>query len=81
MSLRIPLDGQRSPRMCSFSASPMPTPRKNRPGIIEATVAAACAMTAGWIRVVGQVTAVPISTLSVASASAPSTDQTNGLSP
>ena len=37
----------------------MPTPRKKRPGISAAVVAAACATIAGWMRIVGQVTAVP----------------------
>src|SRR5436305_348636 len=41
--------------MCSFRFSPVPTPRKKRPGIIAAEVAAACAMIAGWILIVGQV--------------------------
>ena len=37
----------------------MPTPRKKRPGISAAAVAAAWAMIAGWMRIVGQVTPVP----------------------
>ena len=69
----------RSP--CSFRCSPFPTPRKNRPGIIVATVAAACATTAGWSRIVGHVTAVPMPMRSVLVAMAPSTLQMNGLSP
>src|SRR5438874_406667 len=44
--------------MCSLSASPVPTPSTNRPSSMTALVAAACATTAGWSRVVGQVTAV-----------------------
>ena len=36
----------------------MPTPRVNRPCVITAEVAAAWAITAGWMRTVGQVTAV-----------------------
>ncbi len=44
-----------------------------------AVVAAACAMIAGWVRSVGQVTAVSQDISLVASASAPSTDHTNGL--
>jgi hypothetical protein len=43
-------------------------------------VAAACAMTAGWMRTVGHVTPVVTGRL-VASAIAPITDQTNGLWP
>lgn len=66
--------------MCSFRASPEPTPRRNRPFVITADVAAACATTAGWIRTVGQVTAVSIGS-DTASDSAPITDQTNGLWP
>jgi hypothetical protein len=59
--------------------SPVPTPRKKRPGIIAAAVAAACAITAGWIRIVGQVTPVPSRSRSVACATPPITPQTNGL--
>lgn len=44
--------------MCSFSRSPLPTPSRKRPGIIAAAVAAAWATIAGWVRMVGQVTAV-----------------------
>ena len=57
----------------------MPTPRKKRPGIIAATVAAAWAMIAGWMRTVGQVTPVPMRSPIVACAMAPITLQTNGL--
>ena len=57
----------------------MPNPRKNRPGISDAAVADACAMIAGWMRTVGQVTPVPTRKVSVACAIAPSTPQTNGL--
>jgi len=46
--------GHLSPRTCSFKCSPLPTPRKKQPGSIAAEVAAACAMTPGWIRIVGQ---------------------------
>jgi hypothetical protein len=66
--------------MCSLSASPDPTPRAKRPPVKIALVAAACAITAGWIRIVGQVTAVMIGR-SVACAIAPITDHTNGLWP
>ena len=59
----------------------MPTPRKNRPGIRQATVAAAWATIAGWIRISGHVTPVPIRKLSVCCAIAPSTDHTKGLWP
>ncbi len=50
--------GQRSPRMCSLRFSPLPTPSEKRPGRSAAAVAAAWAMIAGWMRVVGQVTPV-----------------------
>jgi hypothetical protein len=52
--------------MCSLRFSPEPTPRKNLPGIIAAAVAEACAITAGWMRIVGQVTPVPRESLLVA---------------
>ena len=55
-------------------------PSTNRPSCSRALVAAAWAMIAGWIRTVGQVTAV-VTGSDVASASAPITDQTNGLWP
>lgn len=58
----------------------MPTPRRKRPPVITAQVAAACATTAGWIRTVGHVTAVSMGR-ETASESAPITDQTNGLWP
>ncbi len=67
--------------MCPLSASPLPIPRRNlfSPNR-TALVAAACAITAGWIRTVGQVTAVVTGT-SHAWEIAPIIDQTNGLSP
>ena len=80
ISERSSYSGQTSPVMCSLSASPVPTPNRNRPGIIDATVAVAWAMIAGWIRPIGQVTPVPTSS-DVSWASAPSTDHTNGLWP
>ena len=61
--------------------SPEPTPRKNRPGIIAAAVAAACATIAGWIRTLGQVTPVPRRSRFVAVAMPPITAHTNGLWP
>ncbi|HXD99626.1 MAG TPA: hypothetical protein VN646_23940 [Candidatus Acidoferrum sp.] len=67
--------------MCSFKFSPVPTPRKKRPSSITAEVAAACAMMTGWVRMVGQVTPVPMTRREVASARPPITDQTNGLCP
>jgi hypothetical protein len=67
--------------MCSLSASPVPTPKRKRPSPSSAAlVAAACAITAGWMRSVGQVTAV-VTGSETASASAPITDHTNALSP
>jgi hypothetical protein len=73
--------GQRAPMTCSFRFSPVPSPRKKRPGIIAATVAAAWAITTGCVRIIGQVTPVPTRIRSVASAIPPSVAQTNGLSP
>ena len=46
-----------------------------------ALVAAACAITAGWMRTVGQVTPVVTGRTDVACASAPITDHTNALWP
>jgi hypothetical protein len=66
--------------MCSLRASPVPTPSRNRPSSSTALVAAAWAMTAGWIRTVGQVTAV-VTGSPHAWLSAPMADHTNGLCP
>lgn len=44
--------------MCSLRFSPVPRPRKKRPGIMAAAVAAAWAMMPGWIRMVGHVTPI-----------------------
>ena len=78
---RRSLGGQRSPSTCSLRFSPVPTPRKKRPGSIAAAVAAAWATIAGWSLIVGQVTPVPIRKDSVLAAIPPSTLQTNGLCP
>jgi len=59
----------------------VPTPRKKRPSSSNADVAAACATIAGWMRMSGQVTAVPSRIRSVAAPIAPITLQTNGLWP
>ena len=59
----------------------MPTPRKKRPGIIAAAVAAACATIAGWMRISGHVTAVPSPIRSVTDAMPPIVLQTNPLWP
>ena len=64
--------------MCSFSASPDPTPQTKRPSNSSAVVAVAWARIAGWMRTVGQVTPTPTSIDVVRAASAPSTDHTNG---
>ena len=80
ISSRSSAGGHAVPRMCSLSASPLPTPRVNRPSVSKAEVAAAWAMTAGWIRTSGQVTAV-VTGSEVAAEIAPITDQTNPLSP
>jgi hypothetical protein len=77
---RTSASGQRSPRMCSLSASPLPTPRLKRPSCSRLLVAAAWAMIAGWIRTVGHVTPV-VTGSDVAWASAPITDQTKPLWP
>ena len=58
----------------------MPTPRVNLPSSWTAAVAAACAITAGWMRVVGQVTAV-VTGSRQAWERAPIIPQTNGLCP
>ena len=50
-------------------------------GIMQPTVAAACATIAGWMRIRGQVTPVPTRIVVVACAMPPSVDQTNGLCP
>ena len=81
ISRRSSGSGQRSPSTCSLRFSPVPTPRKNLPGIIAATVAAACATIAGWMRIIGHVTPVPTRIFSVDFAIPPSVDHTNGLSP
>ena len=64
-----------------MSASPLPSPSAKRPSSSTAEVAAACAMTAGWMRTVGQVTAVVSFICVVAWASAPIVDQTKPLCP
>ncbi len=43
MAHRCSILGQSEPRMCSFNASPVPSPRKNRPFINNDEVAAAWA--------------------------------------
>jgi hypothetical protein len=81
ISWRTSASGHASARMCSLSASPLPTPSAKRPPSSTEDVAAAWAITAGWIRTVGQVTAVVTCMPGVAVASAPITDQTKALSP
>src|SRR5438105_1325644 len=71
--------GHRFPKMCSFRFSPVPTPRKNRPGIMASEVAAAWATSPGWILINGQVTPVPRRSPSVAWATPPITHHTKGL--
>jgi hypothetical protein len=51
----------------------------NRPGSIDAAVAAAWATIAGWILIIGHVTPVPTRTRSVRSEIPPSTPHTKGL--
>jgi hypothetical protein len=78
ISSRVSAGGQRSPMMCSFSASPLPTPSWKRPSSRIEAVAAACAITAGWMRTVGHVTPV-VTRMFVACAIAPIVPHTNGL--
>jgi hypothetical protein len=80
MSSRSSVSGQEPPTTCSLSASPLPTPRTKRLSWRSALVAAAWAMTAGCVRIMGQVTAVVTGSRHTWE-SAPITDQTNGLSP
>jgi hypothetical protein len=63
---------------CSVRASPLPTPSTKRPCNWAAAVAAACAMIAGWMRTVGQVSAV-VTGSAVACESALMIPHTNGL--
>ena len=58
----------------------MPTPSRNRPSSIDEDVAAAWARIAGWMRSIGQVTAV-VTSRPVVAAMPPITDHTNGDSP
>src|SRR3954470_10320193 len=81
ISSRSHASGQRAPVTCSFRFSPVPTPRKKRPGIIAAHVAVACATIAGWMRISGHVTPVPRRNRSVTCAIPPMTLHTNGLWP
>ncbi len=46
--MRTGFGGQRSPVMCSFEASPEPRQTQSLAGNISASVAIACALTAGW---------------------------------
>jgi hypothetical protein len=81
ISWRTSMAGQRSPRMCSFSASPLPIPNVSRPPSSCWAVAVAWATITGWMRTVGQTTPVTTSMSRVAWAIAPSTPHTNGLWP
>ena len=65
---------------CSLSASPLPTPRVNRPSVSSVEVAAAWATMAGCIRLSGHVTAVVTGSAQVCEM-APIMDQTKPLSP
>ena len=47
-ALRSALEGHRSPVMCSFEASPVPSATQSRRGNIWHSDAAACATIAGW---------------------------------
>jgi hypothetical protein len=81
MSSRSPDSGQAVPVTCSFRFSPVPTPSVNRSVSRDAVVAAACATIAGWMRIVGHVTAVITGISSVFTARPPSTLHTKGLCP
>ena len=48
--------GHDVPVTCSLRCSPAPTPSVKRPSESNCTVAAFCATTAGWYRIVGHVT-------------------------
>ena len=80
IAIRSGASGQYSPTMCSFSASPEPSPSQCRPGYIASSVAEACAITAGCCRNDGQVTPGPRSPC-VRSPTAVSRFQTNGAWP
>ena len=56
ISWRWSASGQPPPMTCSLRFSPAPSPRVNRPSLSTARVAACCATTAGWYRIVGHVT-------------------------
>jgi hypothetical protein len=77
ISRRTGAGGHTWPTTCSFNASPVPTPSVKRPPVRTALVAAACATTAGCMRVVGQLTAEVIGR-SVTWLSAPIMDHANG---
>jgi hypothetical protein len=47
-AVRTALAGHGSPVMCSLENSPVPSAIDSRPGNSSASVAAACAMIAGW---------------------------------
>ena len=47
ISCRSAAAGHFAPVMCSFRASPVPTPKVNLPSVSRLAVAAACAMIAG----------------------------------
>ena len=57
--MRSGASGQYCPTTCSLSASPEPMPSQCRPGCIAASVALACATTAGCVRKVGVVAPGP----------------------
>jgi hypothetical protein len=79
---RISVSGHPCPTMCSLRFSPVPTPRKKRPGIMAAAVAAGLRDDGGMDpSPSGQVTAVPSRSRFVACAIAPITLHTNGLWP
>ena len=81
ISCRTFAAGQPWPTTCSLRFSPEPRPSTKRSFDNSPSVAAFCATTAGWYRMVGQVTYVMSSTCSVTWVTAPSTDQGYGAWP
>lgn len=78
LSCRSAIPGQPPPTTCSLSFSPEPSPSRKRPSESSWSVAAFWATTAGWYRVVGQVTYDMSGMREVAWAAAPSTLQAYG---
>jgi len=73
--------GQPSPTTCSLRFSPEPRLSWKRPSLSSCSIAACWATTAGWYRIVGQVTWVMSWIRSVACATAPSVTHAFGECP